>query len=156
MPIRKIPLETQIFYHIYNRGYNKQTLFYEHRDYEAFYDRMRLYQKDYPSISIFVWCILPNHFHFLLMDKGGGDPCISHYMMRVQQSFSKYFNTRYGEMIKNGKKSKVFEGRFNAKRIEDDEYLAQVENYISFNPVKHELVDQIEDWPYSSFSEIYQ
>jgi len=73
-------------------------------------------------------------------------------MRRTQQSFSMYFNAKYGEKVKKGKKSKIFEGRFKAKRIEREDYLSQVEIYINSNPVKHNLVDRPEEWPFGSYS----
>jgi len=45
----------------------------------------------------------------------------------------------------------VWQRRFWEHRIRDEEDLARHVDYIHFNPVKHGLVSQVGDWPYSSF-----
>lgn len=62
-----------------------------------------------------------------------------------------FFNAKYRETKKKGKKLPMFEGRFQARVIEKDLYLDQVKNYIEYNPVKHGLVDDPAEWVYSSF-----
>ncbi|MCF7917411.1 hypothetical protein K9L27_00165 [Candidatus Gracilibacteria bacterium] len=64
----KRTLEKECYYHIYNRGYNQQQLFFENRDYEKFQNNISRYQEKFSSIRIPVWCILPNHFHFLVFE----------------------------------------------------------------------------------------
>ena len=151
-------LYTDSYYHVYNRGYNKQQLFFNHRDYERFCQKLDQYLIEYPNIQIKNYCILPNHFHFLLLETGlDQEPNqisvnISNFMRKLQVSYSMYFNARYGETVKLGLKYPVFEGRFKAKLIEDEYYLHQVTTYVESNAVKHELVTKAEDWPYSSFS----
>jgi putative transposase len=147
-------LELDTYYHIYNRGYNKQTLFFVERDYGRFYDNLDKYKLLFPNIEIVCFCILPNHFHFLLKEKnpGSNDPgfsSISPFMNRIQQSYAAFFNAKYGESIKQGLKMPVFEGRFQAKEVTDEAYLSQLVNYIYYNPVKHGLVDNAEHWPYT-------
>src|SRR6516225_11449480 len=51
-------------YHIYNRGNNREKLFFGRRHYEYFLDRM---ETDlFPYADILAWCLMPNHFHFLI------------------------------------------------------------------------------------------
>ncbi|HYV93621.1 MAG TPA: hypothetical protein VE978_17735 [Chitinophagales bacterium] len=51
-------------YHVYNRGNNKQTIFFSEEDYFSFLEKAHLYLK--PRCDIFDWCFMPNHFHFLV------------------------------------------------------------------------------------------
>lgn len=76
---------------------------------------------------------------------------ISNFMRKLQVSYSMYFNARYSDSVKKGLKSPVFEGRFKAKEVLDEAYLTQLVTYIEYNAVKHELVEVIEDWPYTSW-----
>jgi len=170
-------LEPETYYHIYNRGFNKQTLFYDEDDYQRFFNNLERYKQDekYKSIKILSYCLLPNHFHFLIIEtvenikeqsnknlrpvstkvedlETGLDFClISEFMRKISVAYAMYFNAKYGESIKKGLKFPVFEGRFKAKEITSDTYLAQVSQYIEWNAVKHEIVEKPEDWAYSSY-----
>lgn len=165
----KRTLRSETFYHIYNRGYNKQQLFFEDLDFQRFYNNFQRYKADekYQNIKIKAFCFLPNHFHLLVWDDGKpaeissldseenlSEPGvrISEFMNRIQLSCAMHFNKKYGDKIKKGLKSPVFEGRFKAKEITDEAYLSQVHTYIEHNAVKHEIVKTPEDWPYSSYS----
>ncbi len=149
MPSRNIELIEDTFFHIYNRGFNKQTLFFEEKDFQRFILTIERYLDEIPYIEIAAFSILPNHFHFLLQSSKSGLK-ISQFMRKVQQSYAMYFNKKYGESIKSGLKYPVFEGRFKAKMIANEDYLRMTYDYIELNPLKHELVGNIKDWPYSS------
>ncbi len=164
-------LQTKTAYHVFNRGLNKQTLFYKVADYHRFLETITRYKMRYKGIQISAYCLLPNHFHFLLRDEEADSSnskqplnigvrtaakpnkiCeISDFMQKIQQSYALYFNKEYGDSVKKGLKSPVFEGRFKAKEVLDEAYLVQLVTYIEHNAVKHELVKKIEDWPYTSW-----
>lgn len=148
-------LSTQTYYHVYNRGYNKQTLFYRSHDYERFLDKLVDLQNEYSVISIKCFCVLPNHFHLLLIDNGSPDlhpgMGISKFMNRLQVAYARYFSERYASKLNPGLKSPVFEGRFKAKEVLDEAYLSQLVIYVEHNAVKHELAKHMRDWPYSSW-----
>jgi len=166
-------LRKNTYYHIFNRGCNKQQLFFSPDDYQRFYDTIARYKISFPTIRIESFCFLPNHLHFLLMDDGkilksglksfvnvpspdlnfDDNPSgnISKFMGKIQQSYAMYFNRKYKDTIKKGLKAPVFEGRFKAKQIEDQDYLEMIRYYVENNAVKHGLVERPEDWGYSSF-----
>jgi putative transposase len=55
------------FYHIYNRGNNKQEIFFEEKNYHHF---LNLFQKYLASfVDVYAYCLMPNHFHFLIRIK---------------------------------------------------------------------------------------
>ena len=59
-----IPLEHGKYYHLYNRGNNREDLFRTHENYNHF---LRLYEKYiYPVADTFAWVLMKNHFHFLV------------------------------------------------------------------------------------------
>jgi len=169
VPSRIIPLETETYYHVYNRGYNKQTLFFKVNDYLRFERVVAHNLEIYKGIRIKAFCFLPNHFHFLLQEhclvsspdsklkdkhrvrtqKPAQE--ISAFMRKIQQSYAMYFNYQYADQVKKGLKSPVFEGRFKAKEVLDEAYLSQLVTYIEHNAVKHELVADSKDWPYTSW-----
>lgn len=65
---RIAPLETGQMYHVFNRGLNKQNIFLQDRDYDYFLGKITKYQERFKNIQIINYCLLPNHFHFLLLD----------------------------------------------------------------------------------------
>ncbi len=152
------PLRKDKLYHVYNRGLNKQQIFFCQRDYEKFYDGISKYRGRFPDIEIFAWCFLPNHFHFLMIDHSSNSKSsnwsrdLSKFMQKLQQSYATFFNAKYGESVKKGLKGPIFEGRFKAKPVEDEDYLYHLKRYIEWNAVKHDIVDKPEEWTYSSYA----
>ena len=63
----KICMESGKFYHIYNRGNNRETIFKEVKNYYFFLQNFQNYLQNY--IDIFSYCLMPNHFHFLIKIK---------------------------------------------------------------------------------------
>jgi len=58
------PLQPGHYYHVYNRGNNREDLFREERNYRYF---LQLYARHVLPIAItFAYCLLRNHFHFLV------------------------------------------------------------------------------------------
>ena len=59
-----IPLEHGKYYHIYNRGNNRENIFVEERNYPYF---LKLYaQHIFPVADTFAYCLMRNHFHLLV------------------------------------------------------------------------------------------
>lgn len=117
-------------YHIYNRGNRKSDIFMDRRDYERFIRRLKEYKKDY-DISLLCYCLMPNHFHFLL--KAPNESSITGFMLRLCTSYAKYFNIKH-ELV-----GRLFQERFRAKLVETDEYLLHLSRYIHLNPISDDL-----------------
>ncbi|MBI2036074.1 transposase [Candidatus Microgenomates bacterium] len=113
------------FYHVYNRGNRKQKIFLQYRDYERFLKRLKEYKAEF-GISILCYCLMPNHFHFLL--RQDTEIPLTAFMLRLGTSYAKYFNIKYEEV------GSLFQDRFRAKLVETDEYLLQLSRYIHRNP----------------------
>ena len=148
MPSRKIELINNQFYHVYNRGIKKESVFLQGRDYERFLFKAEEYKKIY-NIKIFAWALLPNHFHMLIKacENQVRTPlnAISSFFLKLQQSHAMYFKLKYDKI------GPVFQGRFNAKPVYDDEYLIQLLHYIHRQPSHHDIASD-KDWPYTSLS----
>jgi len=113
------------FYHVYNRGNRKQNIFFSRRDYRRFLEKIREYKSKF-GITIICYCLMPNHFHFLL--RQNTDIPVTSFMLRLSTSYAKYFNIKYDQV------GSLFQGRFRAKLIETDEYLLHLSRYIHRNP----------------------
>ncbi len=174
MPYRKTHFINEHFYHALNRGIGKKLIFKTNNDYQRalqitdfyrfskptlkFSSFLRLSAKDKsaffknlykstPLIEIISYCFMPNHTHFLLrqtLDNG-----ISKFMANWQNSYARYFNTKYSQ------KGYLFESSFKAKYIETEEQLWHVSRYIHLNPSTASLVSvtNLKSYPWSSFPE---
>lgn len=133
------------YYHVYNRGNRKQNIFIQYRDYERFLKRMKMYKEKF-GVSILCYCLMPNHYHFLLRQET--DIPITVFMLRLGTSYAKYFNIKYEQV------GSLFQGRFRAKLIETDEYLLHLSRYIHRNPLEIQLSTpgvELADYRWSSY-----
>jgi REP element-mobilizing transposase RayT len=94
------PLEHGHVYHIYSRGNNRENLFVEERNYRYF---LALYARHVePVADTFAYCLLPNHFHFLVrvQDLSGppltGQKKPSQHFSNLFNAYTKAFNKVYG------------------------------------------------------------
>jgi len=144
MPYRQETFAEREYYHVYNRGALRNTLFYNHLAYRSFIDLIDRYAVE-TSIQVIAVCLMPNHFHLLVQIGEGGD--LSQFMKRVCQAYSKRANR---ELRRAGT---VIEGRFKSKHVKFTEYLTHLCRYIHANPIKAGLAQDPREWPYSNFKE---
>ncbi len=151
---KPLPLTQGCYYHIYNRGNNREDIFPEELNYSHF---LRLYAKYVdPVADTFAYCLLRNHFHLLvrikmqegidpkgLRDPSGLDPSQS--FGNLFNAYSKAINKRYGRT------GSLFQHPFGRIPVTSDEYFVQLVQYIHLNPQKHGFVDDFRKYPYSSF-----
>jgi len=158
-------LELGRYYHIYNRGINSCNLFEEPSNYEHF---LRLYEKYVnPIANTFAYCLMPNHFHFLVRIKEEKEIILNELPKPVRIKSSEEFNKRlqqphiYFSHLFNSY-TQAFNKRFNRtgglfqrpfKRIEieNEKYLKYLVYYIHHNPVKHGFVEDMVEYPWSSY-----
>lgn len=166
MPGRIIPLINGELYHIYNRGSDKKDIFLQPRDYQRFQKTFYYYhfsdakirfskfvkselktlKIDAPKlVEIICYCLMPNHFHFLL--KQVSDKGISAFMSKISNSYTKYFNTKYKRV------GPLLQGAFKSVLIETDEQLLHLSRYIHLNPIVSGLHKDLETYKWSSYSE---
>lgn len=176
MPARAIPLVTGQYYHLFNRGINRQTIFSGVRDYSRVVGTMEFYsfakppirfskfllldnerknqlwselrQKNDKLLELIAFCFMPNHFHFLVRPKK--DNGISKFMANFQNSYVRYFNTKHGKI------GPIFQGQFKAIRIETEEQLLHLSRYIHLNPYSSYVlkkVGDLENYQWSSLPE---
>lgn len=176
MPGRDIQLVNEEIYHVFSRGVNSQKIFNCDRDYCQFMDRMRYYQnynlqecyshfndlsleikgdilnklsqkRDF-LVDIIAYCLMPNHFHFLLKQKVENG--ISKYMSNLTNSYTRYYN------IKHKRTGPILQGKFKAVRVESDEQICHLSRYIHLNPYSAGIIDSLKElleYPYSSLPE---
>jgi putative transposase len=130
-------------YHVLNRGNARQEVFQKTGDYKAFIDLLHR-ACERIAMRLLGYCLMPNHFHILLWSYSDGD------LGRWMQWLLTAHVRRYHQHYKTS--GHVWQGRFKAFPIEQDEHLLTVLRYIERNPLRAGLVEHAEDWPWSSLS----
>lgn len=163
MPGRSEPLITNEIYHVYNRGIHRQPTFTNVREYSRAIECLKYYRIPNPPVrlskflrleterktsiievmkgmeplvTIFAYCLMPNHFHLLLRQEK--DSGISKYLSNFQNSYTRYSNVRHNL------DGSLFLNQFKAVRIITDEQLIHVSRYIHLNPYTSYVVNSID------------
>jgi len=145
-------------YHIYNRGNNKQTIFFKEANYIYFLQKVRKYIT--PCCDILAYVLMPNHFHLLIhANDETGKPVennrittslMSEGIRLLLSAYSKGVNKqegRTGNLIQQKTKSKCVADFTNPF----EQYGTTCFYYIHQNPLRAGLVAKMEDWHFSSF-----
>lgn len=144
MPRRSLEFQPNRYYHLYNRGNNQQLIFFEPENYCHFLRLLRHHFITPRILDVVAYCLMPNHYHLLVQLK---TEQLSKGMQAMGLAYTKAINKRYQRV------GSVFQGRFQAIEVDTSEYLLHLSRYIHLNPVKAGLVEQAEDWAYSSYPE---
>ena len=178
---RYIPFTPGEFYHVYNRGVDKNKIFFTEND-QRYFQRL-LYLRnntdghlrpercknkalleiviEKPLVNIQAYALMPNHFHLLLSEIEPGG--ITTYMRRLLTSYSMYMNKKYD------RSGPLMCRPFRARQVDSDEYLRWLISYVHLNPIdlvesewKERGIADIEqaqtflrEYPYSSYCDYY-
>ncbi|MGH7254210.1 MAG: REP-associated tyrosine transposase [Nitrospirales bacterium] len=131
-------------YHVINRGNARADVFRKSEDYAAFRELVRE-AADRVRMRVLAYCLMPNHFHLTLWPRGEGD--LSRFMQWLLTAHVRRYHRHYQSS------GHVWQGRFKAFPIQQDEHLLTVLRYIERNPLRAGLVARAEDWLWSSLWE---
>ncbi|MBN1439095.1 MAG: hypothetical protein JW929_06770 [Anaerolineales bacterium] len=145
---RFTPLVPGQCFHIFNRGNNRENLFREKWNYERF---LRLYSHHiFPVADTYAYCLLKNHFHFLVRLKDDLPECL--FPAGFSKPFSNFFNAYARSFnIAYGRSGALFQRPFGRVPVEGRSHLIHSIVYVHQNPQRHGFVKDFRDWPYSSF-----
>ncbi|SIT96392.1 REP element-mobilizing transposase RayT [Epilithonimonas bovis DSM 19482] len=155
-------LEFGHFYHIYNRGNNKEAIFFDDDNYRYFLKLLLKYID--PVADVYAYCLLKNHFHLLIRIKSEQEINVSDFKFSTieksksinpSKQFSHFFNA-YTQAINKryNRTGSLLEKPFERKRITDENYLKQIILYIHNNPVKHGITSNANQYFWSSYHSI--
>jgi len=128
-------------YHVINRGNARAEVFHKPEDYAAFLRVVAEAGLRVP-MRVVAYCLMPNHFHLVLWPRGDGD--LSRWMQWLLTAHVRRYHRHYG----GG--GHVWQGRFKAFPIQEDEHLLTVVRYVERNALRSGMVERAEDWPWSS------
>lgn len=133
-------------YHVFNRANARHPIFFDEHDNQMFIRVVKKGLTLFP-IEIYAWCLMPNHWHFVVRPQGDG-------------TLSKFFgwitNThtqRYRNMHKNWGGGSLYCGRFRSEIITEEVRLPIVCRYVERNPLAADLVTDARKWPWSSMGQ---
>lgn len=142
MPSRnsKKVYDVDSYYHVYNRGVGKATIFHEEDDYAAFLDILERYVGTEPKkdrngreydwygndLHVVAFCLMPNHFHMLLFQKDA--EAMTKVLQATSGAYTVYYNKKYN------RSGTLMQGVYKASKIDNDAYHMYITKYIHRNP----------------------
>jgi REP element-mobilizing transposase RayT len=157
------------YYHFYNRGNNRQAVFFERDNYLYFLRNIKKYLRGH--VEVLAYCLMPTHYHILVrvkqqppeqqtsqqtsevlktsevLNAKSLSSEVSNAMMKLVVSYTKAINKRFSRV------GSLFQGQFHGKPIETYSHLLNLCMYIHANPVKDGLVFLPEEWEFSNYPE---
>lgn len=164
MASRIFPFVDGEYYHVFNRGVAKMQIFNNFNDYTRFLKTVAYYSiegpkprfstfapttttlnKDKKIVDVICYCLMPNHFHFLLRQTRRGG--ITEFVSKLSNSYTKYIN------VKNKRVGHLLQGNFKAVHVGTNEQLIHLSRYIHLNPVVGYVVKDLNSYRWSSYLE---
>lgn len=160
-----IPLHPGGLYHLLNRANGDEKLFREEQNY--FYFLTKYQQHVSPVAYTLAWCLLPNHYHFLVrikpveairerfeLKKKKGPENDSLLPLFIMQQFSNWQNA-YAKAVNKMycRKGSLFMDYLRRVEINADRQMGNTIFYIHKNPVHHGFAKEIGNWPWTSYKE---
>src|ERR1044071_3594240 len=128
------------WWHVLSRGVDREDIFLNDKDRRRFLHLLAV------AIPHFRWrlhayVLMANHYHLLIETI---EPTLSRGMKKIGGDYAIWFNKRHRRV------GHLFQARFRAHLIDNDEYLLTVARYVVLNPVRAHIVDDALQWPWSS------
>jgi putative transposase len=134
-----------VVYHVINRGNSRQELFRTDDDYRALI-RVTTEAMDRVPMRICSFCIMPNHWHFVLWPHEDGA------LSRFMAWFTNTHSHRWRAFREETGAGHVYQGRFKSFPVQTDSHFWAVCRYVEGNPLRAGLVRKAERWPWSSLA----
>jgi putative transposase len=133
-----------IVYHVINRRAGRQAIFRSVADYVAFEKVLEEAAKRFPSVLIIAYCLMPNHWHLVLLPENDGE------LSRFVQWLSVTHMRRWHAHRHSAGSGPLYQGRFKSFPIQKDEHLLIVIRYVERNALRANMVKRAEDWEWCS------
>jgi putative transposase len=169
--MRKYPLLDDRVYHTFTKSIAGFEVFRNETDYQRMSSMLSYYKVENPPVrfsiysdiknkesfyqrhfnaqdnivEIIAYCFMPTHIHLVLKQRKTDG--ISIFMGKILNSYTRYFN------LKNKRKGPLWESKFKNVEVGTDEQLLHLTRYLHLNPVTANLVEDPQDWKYSSYNE---
>jgi len=143
MPRRPRIAPAGLVYHVLNRAAGRLRLFKTEKDYLAFEHLLRQAHQRHP-IRILDWCLMPNHWHFVVYPDKEGQ--LTAFFRWLAHTHAMRHHVAKG-MVGMGP---LYQGRFKAFAVQEDEHLLMLLRYVQRNPVRAKLTESAPQWRWGS------
>ena len=130
-------------YHVLNRAVGRRRIFRKTRDFEAL-EEIIPQAKERVPMRVLAWCLLSNHWHFVLWPRGDGD--LSEFMRWLTVTHTQRWHAAH----RTAGTGPLYQGRFKSFPIQQDDHLLTVLRYVERNPLRANLVEAADAWRWSS------
>ncbi len=130
-------------HHIVQRGHDGKTVFTTPDDFRFYLENLTE-QKHRLGVNVLAYCLMTNHIHLILRPTGDSNSLSG--LMRVLAA--RY--TRHANKLE-GRRGTLWEGRFKCSVVDTEAYLLACCRYVDLNPVRARIVDNPEDYEWSSY-----
>lgn len=140
--INRIDIGGEI-YHVINRANARVQIFDNPKDYQLFEEVLEE-AKERTNISIYVYCIMPNHWHLVVSPKEDGD--LQKFMAWLTMTHTQRWHASH-KTIGSGH---LYQGRYKSFLVQSNNYFLQLCRYVERNPLRAKLVKKAKNWKWSS------
>jgi len=144
VPQKRPPYLAGNYYHFYNRGRSRLSIFHGDSDYLQVLQKMKEYLHKF-ELTMIAYCLMPNHYHFLV--RQDSDMPAGWLPQHIFNSYAKSYNHRYRHS------GTIFAGNYHVRLVDKPDYLVHLCRYIHANPVKDGIASDLNLWPYSNYLE---
>jgi putative transposase len=128
-------------YHITSRGDRREDIYEDAVDREAYLKILASVITQFNWVC-YAYCLMGNHYHLLIQTPDGN---LSKGMRQLNGVYTQFYNRQHR------KTGHLYQGRYKAILVDQDSYLLELSRYIVLNPVKAGIVQQVAQWPWSSY-----
>lgn len=130
-------------YHIFSRGNEKQKIYRDDMDRERFLAMLAKVKREI-GFDLYAYVLMPNHYHILIRTR---EENLSKIMQLLNSRYSMYFNWKHRRV------GHLFQGRYKSLIVQDDRYLLDLVSYIHLNPMRKNMVKDINEFKWSSHAD---
>nr|WP_119628567.1 transposase [Methylocaldum marinum] len=128
-------------YHVTSRGDRREAIFFSDEDRRVWLDLLGQVCSRFNWIC-HAYCLMTNHYHIVIETPEGN---LAQGMRQLNGVYTQMTNRTHGRV------GHVFQGRYKAIMVEKDSYLLELARYVVLNPVRAGMVNDVDDWPWSSY-----
>ena len=128
-------------HHIIQRGNNRQAIATCAADYQTLLALIEDNARKF-FVAIHAYVLMENHFHLLATPETA--EALPQMMQAIGRRYVRYFNDS------QDRSGTLWEGRYRSTVLQPEAWLLACMAYMDLNPVRHGLVAQARDYPWSS------
>lgn len=138
-------IKADIVYHLLNRANGRLRIFKKSRDFEAF-EKILAEAINKFHVRITGYCIMSNHWHMVAWPRK--DNQLSGFMKWLTVTHAQRWHTAHGTTGMGH----LYQGRYKSFPTESDEHYLTVLRYVESNPLRADIVEKSQSWPWSSLA----